>query len=162
MFKNYYTHPLSKKQWKKKKRPKLCCATKGKSCPDSCQKLWVPDGTACSLQSPHLVNNVVGPIFPLPFHQACHSQPSGEHFHKSVHGHGGTTPNVDSILNLGLVLADYQLEFVFANYFIITINSSESTYWMAVQCIYVLAIYIRFNREEIILPRIKPTGEFNK
>lgn len=61
-----YSSPF-KKQWKK--NLKFCFATKGRSCSESCQRFWVPDGIACSLQSPHLVSNVVGPIFPLFFHQ---------------------------------------------------------------------------------------------
>ena len=77
--KKLYSSPCEK-QCKKT----LCFATKGKSCPDICQRLWVPDGTARSLQSPHLVNNIVGPIFPLLPRQACHSEPSGVHLQYMV------------------------------------------------------------------------------
>lgn len=128
---------------KKKKKPKLCFATKGRSYPEKLPEALGPRRNFLFSLVSTFGEQCCRPSIPPSFPSGLSSIAlRGTFTWSHVHGHSGAAPFRDWILNPGLVLTGSQLEFVFPNDFIITINSSESTCWLVAQCVCVLAIYI--------------------
>lgn len=144
MLKNDDTHPLSKKKkTMKNKNPNFVLPPMTEA-PLRAARASGSQTKLLFLFSQHIWCAMLsGPSYLLPSRQVCQAQPLGGTFTWSnIHSNHGAAHSWTD-LNMGLSALN-SLNLFFTNDFIISINSSESAYWLVGMSICVLAMHIWF------------------